>query len=332
MKRLLLALGGLLLVLGGLYAVGPHVQYAPVSPGAVSLSTTGLPTLERTLEAEKQAGLKPDNEARIIWADGIRKQKTPVSMVYIPGFAASWAEGDPIHKKLARHFGCNLYLARPEEHGLRSPDALKNLTPANYAASAERALAIGKALGERVVVIGTSAGGMLTLYLAERHPELAALVLYSPCVATANPALKLATGPWGRQIMHLALPSDHIITDYRSERAPYWLSSYHTNGLIVLQTMLDTYLTPTELARVRQPVFMGYYYRDDAHQDRVVSVAAMQTMFDQLGTSPRLKRKQAFPNANAHVIASRLTSEDLNGVYQATEQFLTQVVKLPVIK
>ncbi|MBO0952283.1 alpha/beta hydrolase [Fibrella forsythiae] len=333
MKRILLVLAGLLVLLAVVYGFGPRPQFAHL-PIKTAPLPADLATLERTIaESEKGAGLKPDNEARIIWADSNRKAKTPVSMVYIPGFGASWAEGDPVHKRLAAHFGCNLYLARPEEHGLTSPDALKKLTPESYAASAERALAIGKALGDRVVVIGTSAGGMLTLYLAERHPELAGVVLYSPCIATANPALKLATKPWGVQIMRQVLQGDHVnVTHYKPDRARYWLTQYHINGLVVLQAMMDEYMTPAELARVKQPLFLGYYYKDDDHQDKVVSVAAMLAMYDQLGTLPDRKEKVAFPNAGEHVIASHFTSGDLNGVYRASERFLTNVVKLkPVL-
>ncbi len=328
MKRILLILTGLIALLVIAYALGPRTQFAPSLTKPMSL-VTDLPALERAIaESEQQAGLKPDNEARIVWADSMQKVKTPVSMVYIPGFGATWAEGDPIHKKLAKHFGCNLYLARPEEHGLKSSDAFKALTPDSYIASAERALAIGKALGDRVVVIGTSAGGMLTLYLAERHPEIAGLVLYSPCIAVANPALKLVTKPWGEQIVRQVMQGDYVNNTYRNGREKYWLTKYHINGLITLQTMMDEYMTPAEFAKVKQPLFMGYYYKDEDHQDKVVSVAAMLDMYDQLGTSADKKQKVAFPKAGEHVIASHFTSGDLDGVYRATEQFLTRTVKL----
>ena len=329
MKRILLGLASLIAFLALVYALGPQPKFAQ-SMTKMLPPATDLVMLEREIaQSESRAGLKPDNEARIVWADSTRKEKTPVSMIYIPGFGASWAEGDPIHKKLAKQFGCNLYLARPEEHGITSPDALKGLTPDNYKASAERALAIGKTLGDRVVVIGTSAGGMLTLYLAQRHPELAGMVLYSPCIAVTNPALKLATKPWGAQIMKQAMNGEHVdITHYSPARAQYWLTRYHINGLITLQTMMDEYMLPDEFAKVKQPLFMGYFYKNDEDQDKVVSVAAMLEMYDQLGTLPAKKQKTAFPVAGEHVISSHFTSRDLNGVYQATAQFLVNTVKL----
>lgn len=315
--------------IGAAYLSGPRPSFDPVSDKPVAF-TLSLTDLEQAIARDEAAAqLKPDNEARIIWADSSRKVKTKYSIVYIPGLGASWAEGDPINKNIARTFGCNLYLARTAEHGLKSPDAFKNLTPANYAASAERALAIGKAIGDSVIVMGTSAGGMLTLFLAANHPEIHSLILYSPCIATANPALKLATKPWGKQLLDKIMGGEHVeITHYKPDRAQYWLTRYHTNGLITLQAMMDTYMTAEQFAKVKQPLFMGYYFKDEANQDKVVSVPAMLEMFDELGTTDSQKRKVAFPNAGEHVIASHFTSGDLASVEQETRQFMTDVLKL----
>lgn len=330
MKRVFTVTGLALIAIVGGYLLGPAAHYEAVKNEPITLDPDLIKLEQSLAESERKANLRPDNEARIVWADEQRRVKTPYSIVYIPGFSASWAEGDPVHKQLAKHFGCNLYLARTYEHGVDSPDALKNLTPANYAGSAEQALAIGKALGDKVVVIGTSAGGMLTLYLAARHPEIHGLVLYSPCIAVANPALKLATRPWGKQILDRAFGGEYVVnTHYSAERAGYWLPKYHTNGLITLQAMLDEFMTPEEFQKVKQPLFMGYYYKDEEHQDKVVSVAAMLEMFDQVGTPADKKRKIAFPKAGEHVIASHFTSGDLQGVYRATEAFMATTLKLP---
>jgi pimeloyl-ACP methyl ester carboxylesterase len=330
MKRFFVISGLLLAVILVGYLLGPSIPHNTVKAEPITLDPD-LVRLEQSIaESEKQANLRPDNEARIVWADSLHKVKTPYSIVYLPGFAASWAEGDPIHKQIATHFGCNLYLARTAEHGVNSPDALKTLTPSAYAGSAERALAIGKELGEKVLVMGTSAGGMLSLYLAARHPEIEGLILYSPCIATANPALKLVTKPWGQQIIDRVFPDKHVVmTHLKGDRIRYWLPTYHSNGLITLQQMLEEFMTPEQFQKVKQPVFMGYYYKDDEHQDKVVSVPAMLEMFDQLGTPADEKVKVAFPDAGQHVIASHFTSGDLKGVYKATETFMRNVLKLP---
>src|SRR5690349_9624696 len=50
---------------------------------------------------ESRHKLKPDNEARIVWADSSHS-KTEYAIVYLPGFSASQMEGDPIHRKFAK--------------------------------------------------------------------------------------------------------------------------------------------------------------------------------------------------------------------------------------
>lgn len=315
--------------LGAAYLSGPRPAFDPISDKHV-VFISPLTDIEQIIAREEAAvQLKPDNAARIVWADSTRKQKTRYSIVYIPGFGASWAEGDPVNRNIARIFGCNLYMARAAEHGLKSRDAFKNLTPANYAASAERALAVGEAIGDSVIVMGTSAGGMLTLYLAANHPEIHSLIIYSPCIETANPGLKLATKPWGKQLLDQIMGGEHVdITHYKPDRANYWLTRYHTNGLITLQTMMDQYMIPEQFAKVKQPLFMGYYYKDEENQDNVVSVPAMLAMYDQLSTPASLKRKVAFPEAGEHVIASHFTSTDLAGVERETRKFMQDVLKL----
>ncbi|WP_020600297.1 alpha/beta hydrolase [Spirosoma panaciterrae] len=332
MKRLFAISGLVLIALGIGYWAGPTAHPDGVKQGVFTVDPDLVKLEQNIADSERKSDVRPDNEARIIWADSLHKVRTPYSIVYLPGFSASWAEGDPVHKQIAKRFGCNLYLARPAEHGINAPDAFKHITPANYAASAERALAIGKALGEKVIVMGTSAGGMLSLYLAAHHPEIEGLVLYSPCIEVANPALKLVTGPWGKQILDQVFRGEYLVnTHYSGERSRYWLPKYHTNGLITLQTMLDTYMTPEQFRKVKQPVFLGYYYKDEDHQDQTVSVAAMLNMYDELGTPADKKQKVDFPEAGAHVIASHFTSNDLPGVYGATETFLKEVLKVPVV-
>jgi hypothetical protein len=75
--------------------------------------------------------LKPDNEARIVWANDSIPQLTNYSIVYLHGFSASQKEGDPVHRNIAKEFGCNLYLSRLAEHGIDTSEQLLNLTADN---------------------------------------------------------------------------------------------------------------------------------------------------------------------------------------------------------
>lgn len=328
MKKFLLWAGGLVALLAVGYAAGPDVPDADLDPTLPTV-TQNLADLEAEISRSEAAiaDLKPDNEARIVWADTANKQRTSYSIVYIHGFGASWAEGDPVHKNLAARYGANLYLARLHDAGISDPDAFDDLTPENFLAGAKRALAIGKALGDSVIVIGTSAGGLLTVYLAAMHPEIKGIVLYSPCMAVYNSTLKLATRPWGQQILS-SVSGEHRVNDDPSERSKYWLKSYSSHGLMVLQQTMDAISRPEVYEKIKMPVFLGYYYKNDDEQDKVVSVSAMKEMFPLLGTPDSLKVERAFPESGDHVIASHFTSKDWKGVHYATEQFFDKVLKM----
>lgn len=327
MKKILLWMIGIVGLLAIIYVVGPDVPDATLDP-ALPTVTQNLTELEADIQRSEAAipNLKKDNEARIIWADTAR-QKTPYSIVYIHGFGASQAEGDPVHRDLAKRYGANLYLARLHDAGIDDPDAFDDLTPENFLAGAKRALAIGRAIGDSVIVIGTSAGGLLTVYLAATHPEIKGIVLYSPCMAVANPAMKLAIRPWGQQILDAAVGKHRVSAD-TSERSNYWLRSYSANGLMTLQQTIDAVARPEVYEKVKMPALVGYYYKNDEEQDQVVSVAAIKDMFPKLGTPDALKVERAFPNSGDHVIGSHFTSKDVPGVERATEEFFEKILKI----
>ena len=333
MLKVIIWIVGIVAILTIAFLAGPKISPAELNP-ALPAVTQDLPKLEEEINASEAAvkDMKRDNQARIVWADTARKQKTRYSIVYIHGFGATWAEGDPIHRDLAKKYGANLYLARMYEAGISDPDAFDDLTPENFLAEAKRALAIGKALGDSVIVIGTSAGGLLSVYLAATNPEIKGLVLYSPCMAIANPAMKLITGPWGRQILHLAMGEHRLPADSDPELANYWLQSYHTNGLLTLQQTVDAVSRPEVFEKIKMPVFLGYYYKNEKEQDQVVSVKRMLEMFPQFGTPADMKVEKAFPESGDHVIGSHLRSKDVKGVYQATDQFFQQILHLKPVE
>jgi cell division protein FtsW (lipid II flippase) len=86
-------------------------------------------------------------------------------------------------------------------------------------------------------------------------------------------------------------------------------------------------MKPANFAKIKCPVFLAYYYKNEEEQDKTVSVPAMLKMFDELGTPAELKRKIAFPEAGAHVIASYIRSKDWQGVERETDKFLSEIVK-----
>ena len=270
--------------------------------------------------------IKPNNQAKIIWADSSKTQ-TEYAIVYLHGFSASQMEGDPVHQNIAKQFHCNLYLARLAEHGIDTTEDLLNLTAEKYWESAKMAYAIGKQIGKKVILMSTSTGGTLALQLAATYPEIAGLILYSPNIEVFNPSAPLLDNPWGLQIGRAVLKSNYVDIKYKDSAYPkYWNSHYRIEAVVALQNLLEATMTEATFKKIHQPTLALYYYKDEAHQDNVVKVKAIQKMMQQIATPANLKMEMAIPNAGNHVIASPIVSNDIVSVEKATAKFMKAMI------
>jgi esterase/lipase len=315
------------------YLFGPKPE-TPEFTSAIP-AVPGLTSLDTFVAAQEAAHkLRPNNQARIVWANDSSKQKTEYAIVYLHGFSASQEEGNPVHRNVAKQFGCNLYLARLAEHGIDTTEQLLNLTADNYWESAKQALAIGKQLGNKVILMGTSTGGTQALQLAAAYPnDVAALVLYSPNIAVNDPNAWLLNNHWGLQIAKLVKGGNYNNPDDdRPIYKQYWNKPYRLEAIVALEEMLESTMTKSTFEKVKQPVLLLYYYKDEEHQDNVVKVSAMKEMFQQLATDTLQKRAIALPNTGDHVMASPIKSKDVEGVERETRIFLEDVLKLTAIK
>lgn len=316
-----------------IYMAGPK----PATP-VYYTALPQLPADAALLEAyiskkEAQHQLRPNNQARIIWANDSAKTVTEYAIVYLHGFSASQEEGSPVHTHLAKKFGCNLYLARLAEHGIDTTEQLASLTAEKYWNSAKEAYAIGKQLGKKVILIGTSTGGSNALHLAATYPDVHALVLLSPNIEINNPNAWLLNNPWGLQIARLVTGSNYITPrDNREIYKQHWNHPYRLEATVALQEYLETAITPSTFKNISQPTLLLYYYRNEQEQDAVVKVSAMLRMFEQLATPADKKRELAMPNTGDHVIGSYLKSNDYQGVEAEITKFMLDVLALRLVQ
>jgi esterase/lipase len=328
LKTILICLFGLLLVVAIVYLLGPKAKFKDIEFGT-KYKAPALSDIDAILKEResKVLGIKDDTYARIIWADSTKK-KTAISVLYLHGFSASQEEGDPLHINFAKRYNANLYLPRLEGHGLVDTNSLKDLTPDNYFESAEEALKIAESLGDTVVIISCSTGGTLSILLDKMSTKILGHIFYSPNIDLFDPSSDLITKPWGVQILKGVLGGEHNRITYIDAAKPYWNEVYHVNAIVALKWMVQKYMTPEQFASFKSPFFMGYYYKDEDHQDNVVSVPAMLDFYEKVGTPLDKKKKVAFTEAGAHVISSYVFSKEIEKIQAETFKFADEVLGL----
>ena len=177
--------------------------------------------------------------------------------------------------------------------------------------SAKQALEIGKQLGNKVILMCTSTGATLGLKLAADYPnDVYSLIMMSPNVAIFDSRSFLLNNHWGLQIARTLTGSPYVTSkDTRPVYKQYWNYQYPLEAATQLQELLETTMNKATFEKVKQPVLMLYYYKDDTHQDSVVSVAAMLNMFNELGSDKKVK--EAMPYVGNHVMGSYIKSKNL---------------------
>ena len=276
----------------------------------------------------KFKNIKEGNESRIKFFDSVPK-KTNISIVYLQGFSGSSQDGFPVHTNIAKKLNSNIYLPRLYAHGLNSDEPLIEYTGEKYLDSAREALAIGKIIGEKVILMCTSTGCTAALTLAANHPEVDALVMYAPNIRITHPLDFVATLPWGLYIVRLVEGGKyHYITNTWEDKEKFWTTKYRLEAPIELQNLLETAMNDEVFRKVMVPTFSGFYYKNEVEQDNVVSVNAMRMMFKQLGTEDSLKLEIAFEDAGGHEIAYNIVNKNYLKVQKSTLNFLQNVFNL----
>ncbi len=241
----------------------------------------------------------------IVWAGEGPRTPTPRSVIYLHGFSADPREIDPLPRQVAEGMGANLFYARLTGHG-RAEAAMAEASMDDWLADAEEAMALGVRLGGRVVVMGTSTGGTLALWLAARtrwRERMAALVLLSPNLRVRNRAAALVRGAWGRLLLRAAVGREYRFEPQNEAQARHWTTRYPSSSLLPMIELTRT-VRRLPLEKVNVPVFVAY-----SPLDRVVDPRSTLTALERL-TSPVKRRHVVRDDGDAqhHVLAGDILS------------------------
>lgn len=285
---------------------------------------------------DRVPNLRKSARAKIVWANPNEKEKTDYTLLYLHGFKASHPEGHPVHRRVAKYFGWNLYLARLNGHGLNVERPLSDFQTASLRESATEALQISERLGKKVIIMGTSTGGSLGIFLAAQsahNEQIKALVLYSPLIKFYGSSQWALGNRWGRSLLKF-IPGDQYLLESATASSEaenkIWYHGYALKGALSLGEFIQEWMKPTNFRNVSIPLFTGYYYKNKREQDKVVSVQAIKKMFEQVGTPKPQKVLKNYPNSGTHVISSGLISKSIAEITRDTIHFLnTHLDQIP---
>jgi esterase/lipase len=231
--------------------------------------------------AALSAELIPDTEKRIHWFNGSQGSKTRHSVVYLHGFSATRQEIAPVAEWVAEQLGANLFETRLRGHGQVS-NPLAGVRAEDWLEDAAEALAIGAAIGEDIILMGTSTGATLALAMAG-HPSFARvgyLVLMSPNFAPSDPSAEFLTWPGGPQLAYMVAGDTRSWTPRNDLQARYWSTTYPMDAVIEMMRLVK-YVRAQLPMRLQQPLLVIY-----SPADQVVDTARITQAYEQIN-SPR---------------------------------------------
>lgn len=309
------------------YFLGPKIEVPAYAAALPAVPETPAALEAYVGEKEGKAPTREDNEARIRWNEDIRSP-TEYAFVYLHGFAGSYRDGYPVNVNVPEIFGANVYLARWAGHGLRPEEALQTFTPNAAWDDALEALAIGKRLGKKVILMSTSTGGTLAIRLAATFPEeVHALINMGPNVEDDQPGAGLLMSPWGHELAVLASLGSNKKVDHESAEAfQYFDTIYPSRALVDLQILVQTTMTPETFGRVSCPVLTVFYKESFFKKDEHVEVSAFPEVHGQFATPADRKKLIALPTPKTHFVGSDIKSADWMAPQQTIVEFCREVL------
>jgi pimeloyl-ACP methyl ester carboxylesterase len=274
----------------------------------IALNDNALPDdLDAWLESNEQqfSDIIPGAAKRIVWA-GQKGGKTPLAIVYLHGFSATAEEIRPVPDEVATALGANLYFTRLAGHG-RGGAAMATATAGDWIEDTAEAMAIGRRLGEKVVLVGTSTGATLAA-LAATDPklsqDLAGVVLISPNFGLRSAAAAILDLPLARYWGPLVAGAERSFVPANDDHARYWTTRYPTVALFPMAALVR-HVRWLDFATAKVPALVIY-----APKDQVIDPTLISPLFDRWGgpVKQHLREMAQGDDAYAHVIAGDILS------------------------
>jgi esterase/lipase len=235
----------------------------------------------------------------IVWADPGTRAKTPLALVYLHGFTASKGEVRPLPDLVASALGANLYYARLVGHG-RSPEAMAEATVNGWINDLAEALAIGRRIGERVIVMATSTGGTIAAWGAAQPGlmrDVAGLILISPNFEIRASGMNLLLLPWGETLARLVVGKERVNEPDSELERHLWTWRHPVEALLPLAAMVKL-AREADYSRTTIPALFVF-----SDRDQVVNPQATRRIAANWVAPHRLLPVEDATDPSMHVLA-----------------------------
>jgi alpha-beta hydrolase superfamily lysophospholipase len=261
---------------------GPLFPFTPQPSGLDVAQAPDLDLYLRRREAQ-HPNVRPELAKTILWNDPVTRRTTLLSLVYIHGFSASRKDISPVVETLANRLHANAFFTRLAAHGSSSAAEFATVRAQDWLDDAREALAIGRRIGERVILIGTSTGALLaTMAAIEDDSRIAALVLLSPNFGIRDWRAKFISGPLGPLLARIIIGSEYFFQPDSPGHAEFWTSRYPSQAVVALMDLVN-YARALHLDALKVPTLIIYTDRDT-----VVDTRAIEERFDEIKEPPKL--------------------------------------------
>lgn len=322
-RRIVIGILVLLAAIVVLFLAGPRVKVdtrITFDPGLIGDDPEAY--LERT--EGKVAGIREGLEKEIVWAKPLIHAKTPISIVYVHGFSASKAEVRPLPDEIADALDANLFYTRLTGHG-QDGAAMGTATVNDWINDYAEAIAIGREIGDKVVVIATSTGAALAVQAAAEQGAsdgVAAMALISPNFGVRAAGADILTMPWGKQIAELVAGEERSFQPHNALQERFWTTRYPTSATLPMAA-LTKLASETPVENIKTPAL--FIFSDFDHitrQDLTREIAA------RWGGYHELVPVETSGDPDNHVIAGDVMSPSTTKVLaQRIEVWIKAVVQ-----
>lgn len=251
-RRIVLAVLGLAVILVLGFVLGPRVQ----ADTTIRFDPSEIGDDPQAYLARKEAAvpdIRDGLEKEIIWANPMIHARTPLAIVYIHGFSASKGEVRPLPDEVADQLDANLFYTRLTGHG-QDGAAMAQGSVNAWINDYEEALAIGRAIGDKVIVISTSTGGSLAAWAATQpgaSDGIAAIALISPNFGVKASGAEILTMPWGRKIAELVAGKERSFSPRNALHEKFWTTRYPIAATLPMAALTElAYRAPVEKASI----------------------------------------------------------------------------------